>query len=296
MADNLFHAMVRRYIFGLVGLLILAAAIGPVPIQAHIGISGQIEKVTTRIQNDPKAPELYLRRGDLHRINGHWTEAMEDFYKARQLEPDNAAAELGMGRTAFDQGLYNRAIEHLNRALTRQPANVRGLVTRAKAHLKIGEPLAAAADYNRAIDTFNEPDKPLPEYYFEGARAFEAAGVDYTGAAIQLLDDGTSRLGNVWVLEDYAIELERKRQNQDAALLRLDRVIGRSARKEALLMRRGEILLEADRPAAAEADFAAAREAIDALPARHRGSQAMKRLLADMESRMPAVKYRHGEE
>ncbi len=78
---------------------ILTISIFPVPVQAHIGISGKIEAVTAQILADPQTVELYLLRGDLHRINGHWSEAISDFNKVRQLDPDNAAAELGMGRT-----------------------------------------------------------------------------------------------------------------------------------------------------------------------------------------------------
>ena len=296
MADNFFHAVVRRPIFRLVGLLILTTAICPVPVQAHIGISEEIEAVTAQIQDDPEAPELYLLRGDLHRIKGHWSEAIADFQKVQQLDPDNVAADLGMGRTLLEQGLYKRAIKHLERALAQQPDNVRGLVARAKALRLNGKPLAAAADYNRAIHTFQEPDKPLPEYYFERARAFEAAGANYFSAAIQTLDAGMSRLGNIRILEDYAIELERKRKNYNAALLRLNRIIDRPVRKEALLTKRGEILMEADQPAEAEADFAAAREAIDALPAQRRNTRTMKQLRKDIDSRMHSLKHDGGRE
>jgi predicted Zn-dependent protease len=294
MSDNLFPVVVRRFIVGLIGSFILAPATLPFAVQAHTGISEDIEEVSGRIQDDPEAPELYLLRGELHRINGHWSEAIADFRKVQQIDPGNAAADLGMGRTYLDQGLYSKAINHLDRTLAKQPGNVRGLVTRAKALRLLGEPLAAAEDYKRAIDSFQEPQKPIPGYYFERARAFEAAGLDYIGAALQTLDAGISRLGNIWILEDYATDLERKRHNYHAALLRLDRMIDRSARKEALLMRRGAILMEADRPAEAEANFAAARDAIDALPPQRRQTRSMKQLQTDIDSQTHYLKQQGG--
>ena len=294
MSDTLFSVAIPRFIVGLVGSLVLAAALLPFAVRAHMGISADIEKVSVRIQDDPQAPELYLLRGDLHRINGHWSEAIADFSKVQRLDAGNAAADLGMGRTYFDQGQYNKAIKHLDRTLAKQPDNVRGLVTRAKALRLLGQPLAAAEDYQRAIDAFHEPQKPIPEYYFERARAFEAAGIDYIGAALQTLDAGLSRLGHIWILEDYAIELERKRQSYDVALQRLGRMIDRSARKEALLMRRGDILMEADRPAEAEASLAAARDAIDALPPQRRRTRTMEQLRTDIDSRMHSLKRRGG--
>ena len=111
---------------------------------------------------------------------------------------------------------------------------------------------------------FKKIKNPLPEYYFERARAFEAAGVNHIDSALKTLDAGINRLGNIRILEDYAIELERKRKHYRAVLLRLNRVIERSVRKESMLFKRGKIRMEANQPA--EADFAAAREAIDALP------------------------------
>jgi len=295
MSDKLFPVVVRQYIFGLVGSLMLVSAIPfSAPVQAHIGISEDIEEVNERIKDDPEALELYLLRGDLYRINGHWSESIADFHKVQQFDPGNAAADRGIGRAYLEQGLYRKAIKHLNRALAKEPNNVRGLVTRAKTYRLLGEPLSAAADYERAINSFQDPQKPIPEYYFERARSFEAAGIDYIGAALQTLDGGISRLGNLWILQDYAIELERKRHNYDVALQRLDRMIDRSVRKEALLMRRGEILMEADRTAEAEANFAAARDAIDALPPQRRQTRSMKQLHTDIDSRMRSLKQRGG--
>jgi len=291
MCDHVFPVVVRRVIFRLVGSFILATAICPFPTQAHIGISEEIEEITAQLRDDPDAPELYLLRGDLHRLNGHWSEAIADFHMAQKLDRIDAAAELGMGRTWLDQGSYKKALKHLDRALVQEPDNVRALAARAKTFRLLGNPLAAAADYKRAIDTFTDPDNPLPEYYFEAARAFETAGTTYIGAALQTLDAGTGRLGNIRILEDYAIELECKRNNYPAALLRLDRIIAQSARKESLLARRAEILLAAGQPAEAEADFAAALEAIDDLPAQRRHTHVMKKLRSDIDSHMHSLKH-----
>ncbi len=116
------------------------------------------------------------------------------------------------------------------------------------------------------------------------------AGAKYIAAPVQALDDGISGLGNIRVLEDYAIELERKRRNYDAALLRLDRIIDRSARKESLLTRCGEILLEAGQLAEAEVDFAAARKAIDELPPRRRHTPAMRQMRAAIDNRIHSLR------
>jgi tetratricopeptide (TPR) repeat protein len=283
MTGDFLLVLARNLSSGLAGSLLLAIIILPFPVLAHIGISEEIEEVTGQIDDDSDAAELYLRRGDLHRLHGHWSEAITDFRTARQLDPGIAApADLGMGRTYLDQGRYKESLKHLDRALAKQPNNVRGLDARARTFTQLGKSLAAAADYQRAIDSFHAPKKPLPGYYFERARALEAAGVEYFGTALHTLDAGISMLGDLRVLEDYAIELERKRGNYDAALQRLDRVIIRSARKETLLIKRGEILLQAGRTLEANDDFTAARDAILALPQYRRHSRAVKQMQVDI--------------
>jgi hypothetical protein len=76
----------------------------------------------------------------------------------------------------------------------------------------LDEPLAAAADYSRAIGQFSENVTPLPEYYLERARAFTAAGDATIDAALQ-------GLGQLQTLALYDAELEKKRGNYNAALL-----------------------------------------------------------------------------
>lgn len=263
----------------------LATIIYSSPVLAHMGVSEEIEKVSVQIQDNPEAASLYLQRANLHRINQHWPEALADYAQVLLLDPNNESAELGIGRTWLDQGEPGRALAHLNLALSLQPDNVRALVIRARALSVGGNPLAAAAGYASAIDTFKAPHNPLPEYYFERARAFESAGAQYTGAALLTLDAGIGRLGNIRILEDYAVELERKRGNYTAALQRLDRIIDQSARKESLLLARGEILLEQGHKLEAEAAFNAALAAIDALPAQRRHSPAMRQLRLDIVRR-----------
>ena len=270
---------------GLAGLLALAVVVCVYPVHAHISAPEEIQAINTQIAEQPDSLELHLLRGDLHRGSKHWSEAIADFRKVLQMDRSNAAAELGIGNTWFDQGHNKRAIKHLNRSLALLPGNVRALVSRARDRSLSCEFVQAAVDYQRAIDTFKAPKDPLPEYYFEQARALEASGAGNINAAIEVLDAGITRLGDLRIVENYAIELERKRGNYTAALQLLDRIIDRSVRKEALLLTRGQILLESGQLAAAKADFVAALEAIDALPAQRRQNRLMKQMRSDIERR-----------
>jgi tetratricopeptide (TPR) repeat protein len=253
---------------------------------AHTGVHEELQALTLLIQQDPVNPHWYLHRGDLYRIHQDRDLALADFRKARQLDTRDAAAELGLGRTWLEQGSPQQALAHLNRALTLQPANVRALVTRAMTYRALGEPLAAAADYDRAIGQFSEPDTPLPEYYLERARAFTAAGDAHIGKALQGLDEGMQVLGDLQTLALYAVELEKGRGHYDAALTRLDPLLEGASRKELLLLERGDILLAANRQQEARQDFLAAQAAIAALPPRYRQTRLVQQLESELTARL----------
>ena len=263
----------------------LVCAFNSVSLFAHSDIPEQIAQVTREIEADPHNVDLYLQRGELYRMEQHWRAALADFDEVQQLDPGNVQAELGRGNTWLDRGDYPRALESLNRAVSMEPGYVRARLARAKAWQLSGEPLAAASEYARVIELFVEPDDPLPKYYYERARALPDAGAEHIDAALQTLDDGCTRLGNIRVLMDYAIELERNRGNHVAALRRLDRIIDQSTRKESLLLLRGDILRDGGMNSQAEQAYAAALAAIDALPTRHRNSRMMIDLRKEIESR-----------
>ncbi|MGB5178180.1 MAG: tetratricopeptide repeat protein [Gammaproteobacteria bacterium] len=272
-----------------VSLLLLSTTLFSTSAPGHAGVDDEIQGLTLQIRQDPASPQLYLQRGDLYRIHRDWNQALADFRKARQLDATAAAAELGLGRTRLDQGSPQQALPHLNRALDRQPGDVRALVTRAETYRALGKPLAAAGDYSRAIEHFPAAGKPLPEYYLERARAYAAAGDAYINEALQSLDEGMQVLGGIQTLALYGVELETGRGNFDAALKRLDPLIARANRKEFLLLERGDILVAAQRDQEARQAFLAAQAAVAALPPRHRQTRSMQQLETALSARLQSA-------
>jgi predicted negative regulator of RcsB-dependent stress response len=92
------------------------------------------------------------------------------------------------------------------------------------------------------------------------------------------LDEGINRLGPVVTLQLAAIDLEVGRKNYEAALTRLNQIAAQSERKEAWLVRRGDILKLAGRDDEARAAFNAALLAIESLPPAHRQSRSVTAL------------------
>jgi predicted Zn-dependent protease len=85
----------------------------------------------------------------------------------------------------------------------------------------------------------------------------------------------------VITLVDYAISLELEARNYDGALARIARVLERAPRREAWLVRQGDILVKCGRTAEAVASYRAALSAIEELPARYRETVPVEKLERD---------------
>jgi tetratricopeptide (TPR) repeat protein len=250
---------------------------------AHGDLHEQIEALTAQIEQAPSNAELHLRRGELHQVHGDWPAARADYDKAATLAPGLPGVDLARGRLYFAVGAFGDARKVLDRFLAAAPHHVEGRITRARVLRSTGEPMAAVADFTRAIADSTQPD---PDFYIERAEALAAAGHDHLEEALQGLDEGLKRLGYPVTLTLCAIDLEVALQRFDPALRRVDDILGRSPRKETWLVRRGEILEQAKRDAEARAAFSAALAAIDALPEHRRTTKAMVDLRARLENKL----------
>jgi len=155
----------------------------------------------------------------------------------------------------------------------RAPARAEARVLRARALTRLQRPTEAADEWSRVTPLLR---RPTPDHYVERARAIVEAGEARLGEAVALLDEGILRLGPAATLDLLAIELDLRRGRPEAALARVDRQATAAPRHEGWLMRRGEILEQAGRPAEARAAYAAALGAVDALPEARRRARAVE--------------------
>jgi tetratricopeptide (TPR) repeat protein len=270
-------------------LLLLPGLAIPFYAFGHAGLHEEIDRLSELIRDNPDDAQLYLQRGDAFRVHGDLDAARADYRAALKQGADAGLAETGLGRACAAQGRYKDALRHLDRALSHRPGDVRALVTRASILRVTGKPLAAAADYTRAIRQFIPPRKPLPEYYLERARSYEAAGVPHLEQALSGLEDGIAVFGPVPTLVLYAIDLEARLGRNAAALARLDGMLAHAQRKESLLVKRADILLQANRFAEARDDLLAAEAAIAELSPQRRQTRLVKSLEADIRARMATL-------
>jgi len=259
-----------------ISLLSLAICVALLPsfVNAHEGLHEQIEAITAKIKRDPKNASLYLQRGELHRLHHDWSRAAADYDRAAHLQPLLKIVDLARGKMFLDSGRLQRAKLTLDRFLSQQPGHYEGLLTRARVLSKLGDRSAAASDFTQALSASSVPE---PELYLERAHVLAIDEQQIT-EALRGLDEGIAKLGPVVTLQLAAMDLELRSKSYDAALTRLDQIAAQSERKEAWLVRRGEILKLAGRDDEARAAFNAALVAIESLPAGHRQSRSVTAL------------------
>jgi tetratricopeptide (TPR) repeat protein len=247
---------------------ILLLLFSRVDLGAHGDLHEQIESVSGRIRKNP-TPELFLKRGELHRAHHDHQAALADYDRAQELDPTLDALRFCRGRTLFEAGKLPLARAELDQFLQKQPRHAEGYLTRARVLAKLEELPAATADFDRAIELSSEP---RPEYFVERARVQIDLG-DLEDA-INGLESGMQRLGAIATLQTLAIEVELKLQRFDAALKRVDSLVAQAERKETWMARRGEILALAGRRAEAAQAYTEALSSIELLPAPLRNTRA----------------------
>jgi tetratricopeptide (TPR) repeat protein len=265
----------------LIGLSFLVLLL-PLELFAHGDLHEQIAIATKLIQKEPRNAALYLKRGELHRAHGDWDAAMADYDRSRELDPQLAVVDLARGKALLAANWPISAKVALDRYLATHTNHVDALVTRARVLDKLGEHEAAAQDFTAAI---LHSSAPQPEFYIERSQTLAAAGAAHLAEAVHSLDEGIKKLGPLVTLQLYAIDLEIKQKRFDAALGRLDLITAQSPRKETWLAKRGEILQQAGRVAAAREAYQSALKAIESLPASRRQVPAV----VELEKRLSSL-------
>jgi tetratricopeptide (TPR) repeat protein len=253
--------------------LCLAAILGaPLPGFAHGDMHGQILEISQQIEKEPANPDLYLKRGELHRYHQDWDAAQADYDRALALNPKLEIIDFVRGRMYFEANWLLSARVALDRFLTKQPNHADALITRARTLTKLERRLDGAKDYTRAIALSTES---RPELYFERAQALAGEGAPHVKEAIEGLDEGIKKLGPLVTLQLCAIDIEVQHKKYDAAVARLDQVIAKAPRKETWLARKGEVLSLAGKKEEARQAFKAALQSLETLPPGRRNVPAM---------------------
>src|SRR5437773_12239228 len=123
------------------GLFIYLLVLAPLGALAHGDLHLQIEDATKLIAKEPRNPDLYLKRGELHRAHQDWDAAQADYDLALSFNPGLTIVDLGRGKMFLDANWLVSAKVALDRFLARHTNHVDGLITRARTLVKLGRRL-----------------------------------------------------------------------------------------------------------------------------------------------------------
>jgi len=247
----------------------------------HGELHERIAAVDRELEAAPADASLYLERAELLRLHVAWDRALRDIARAAELDPTLVDVEFARARLYADMGWSELARESVDTFLEARPLEAAGFFFSSRLFEAQGRLGAAHAHICRGIELSARPE---PDYFLRRADLAAALWSGDVPRVVEGLDAGIERIGSVVALELRAMDLLRGAEQWDAALVRLERVASRSARKERWLAVRGDILHDAGRTTEAHTAFEQARRALALLRPAQRRSRAMRALAAHIQS------------
>lgn len=130
-----------------------------------------IEDCTKAVQFDsPRLVDAYNNRGEAYRKSGNFTQAIADYNKALELNPNYVTAYNNRGIAYRRLNNYAQAFADYNKAIELKPDYFFAYYNRAYAYQTLGQYDKALADYNKALelnpndaDARNNRDKILEQ-------------------------------------------------------------------------------------------------------------------------------------
>ena len=220
---------------------------------AHSDVDPEIAKVTAELAEQPNNVELLLRRGQLHRYNGHYAESIDDLDRAWTLDRNNRLVALERCRTLVALGRTSEAEAGLTEYLQEEvgASRVMALVERAHLYAGTGRAQLAIADFSEALSFY-----PTIELYVARGHLQEELGQLDAAVAGYLV--GLNRLPQASMLRSALIRVKIAQGQYPEALTLIDQEIAGASGKTEWYVRRAEVLVAMGQTEAAANAYAQA--------------------------------------
>gem|GEM_PF-2896819 len=106
----------------------------------------------------PKTFKDYVVRGEFLTNTGRFDEAIENYRKALEIEPESAVVYLRLGQALGLQGKLDQAIENYAKALSRDPKL-------SFAYFEWGRALQSQGKFDEAIEKYQKVTEVAPKFY-----------------------------------------------------------------------------------------------------------------------------------
>ena len=224
---------------------------------SHPGLAPEIDRITHKIEKDPRNVDLLIERGQLLRSNDDLLNALRDFDRAVELDSNNTEIlfQRGLTLTALkrdvkaEMDLTNFLDKDEQKApLFNKDNSKRGIAIAERAQIR-----ARTGRANLALTDFNSAIRLLPVSGLYHARGLFQELLGNLPEAASGYREALSRIPNSILLKKSLIrvEVDRKRFNQ--ALDLIDEVLVRVSVKRSWYLLQGDVLTRMGKPEAARA-------------------------------------------
>jgi len=240
-SDIGFHPATPRYQHWVLGLYFFALVLCPLGFvgmgAAHSDVDPEIAEVTAELADQPNNVKLLLRRGQLYRFNGKFSDSLQDLNQAWQLDPDNRKVALARCRTLMALGYDHEAEPVLDQYLQDEAgaSRVVALVERAHLYARTNRADLALVDFSEALDFY-----PTVELYIERGHLQEELG--QLAAAAAGYREGLNHLRHASILRRELIRVETAQGHYPEALTLIDEELTSAAVKTEWYLRRAAVL------------------------------------------------------
>lgn len=205
---------------------------------AH-GLSHQrMHVLDHKIEDYPKDPTLYIRRGRIFQETKRWDEALFAFAKALQIDPTFYKAFYWQGNVFLRKGDYEQAEKALQKYLNQKPDSPAGHSAIAKVYTKLDDNLKAADHLDLAIKNDNNPP---PQVYLERAQVLFKVHPIPDGRIYKGLNEAIKKHGSISTYLELLINLNINTKNYLQAIIWIDKLPANLNRTPRWLIKKAEL-------------------------------------------------------
>ena len=254
----------------------------------HGDLSQRILEKTAEIALHPSDYELYLERGELFLLHEEYPLAKLDFAYCIDHQMINTRVLLGISKSLLFLNNPDSALIFIDLANPDGEEKLFVLETKSTILSRLERYCEAAACMEQLLRITNNPS---PVLFLNASSCFESCSE--TGSkekAIQLLNDGISRLGSVGVLQKKLVSLYKQFGRYDEAIMVASAIIESSEFKIRPYFERAQLYNEMNLPSKSKDDLIAALSLMDMLPAYKQNIPSMNKLRIELNAFLNELK------
>ena len=247
---------------------------------SHGDVDQRILEKTNQLALHPQDPQLHMERGELYLIHEEYQNALIDFSFCVDHDFKNTRVHMGMSKSYLYLNQPDDALIFVEKALTLDPFQLTTLELKATILSQLGRDCEAAITMDLLLTTTTNPSTVL---FLETSSYLESCNEPgSTLKAIQVLEDGIIRLGEISVLQKRLVTLYMRTKQFDEAIRVQTSIIENSKLKIRPYFERAQLYVELQSEELAKEDLTTALSLMNDLPDQKKNISSLASLKIEM--------------